>query len=234
MGGQACILYGGAEFSRDIDFAIAASPADLKQLKRALRELKADPIFLPPLSATVLRRGHACHFRCQAPGVEGLRIDVMGRMRGADPFHRLWKRRFEAVLPGLGRIPVVSLADLVRIKKTQRDKDWVMIRRMLEANFARHEGAVDDDRVRFWLREVRTAPILMHLVRTFPVLACELRKERAALRAAVLGKKASLLRALTREENVERRKDREYWRPLRRELEAWQLGRQRRPRNASK
>jgi hypothetical protein len=25
MGGQACILYGGAEFSRDIDFAILAS-----------------------------------------------------------------------------------------------------------------------------------------------------------------------------------------------------------------
>ncbi len=39
MGGQACILYGGAEFSRDIDFAIAASPADLKQHFCSLPEL---------------------------------------------------------------------------------------------------------------------------------------------------------------------------------------------------
>jgi len=27
MGGQACVLYGAAELSRDIDFAIVASPA---------------------------------------------------------------------------------------------------------------------------------------------------------------------------------------------------------------
>lgn len=228
MGGQACILYGGAEFSRDIDFAIAASPADLRQLKLALRELRAEPIFLPPLSAAVLRKGHACHFRCQAPGVEGLRIDVMGRMRGAEPFHRLWKRRYEALLPGLGRIPVVSLADLVRIKKTQRDKDWVMIRRMLEADFARHEGVVNDERVRFWLREVRTAPLLKHLVRRFPELALEEQRRRPALRAALRGGKSALLQALISEENVERRKDRAYWRPLRRELEAWRLGRHRR------
>ena len=29
MGGQACVLYGAAEFSRDADFAILASPENL-------------------------------------------------------------------------------------------------------------------------------------------------------------------------------------------------------------
>ena len=37
MGGQACIVYGGAEFSRDIDFAILASSENLEALNLASR-----------------------------------------------------------------------------------------------------------------------------------------------------------------------------------------------------
>lgn len=33
MGGQACVLYGAAEFSRDTDLAILASPANLARLR---------------------------------------------------------------------------------------------------------------------------------------------------------------------------------------------------------
>ncbi len=38
MGGQACILYGAAEFSRDIDLAVAVSPGNLARLRAALRQ----------------------------------------------------------------------------------------------------------------------------------------------------------------------------------------------------
>lgn len=41
MGGQACVFYGAAEFSRDADFAIHADPANLERLKKALEELQA-------------------------------------------------------------------------------------------------------------------------------------------------------------------------------------------------
>lgn len=37
MGGQACILYGAAEFSRDTDLAVLASPANLGRLPSVLR-----------------------------------------------------------------------------------------------------------------------------------------------------------------------------------------------------
>jgi hypothetical protein len=37
MGGQACILYGAAEFSRDTDLAVLASPANLARLRGAAR-----------------------------------------------------------------------------------------------------------------------------------------------------------------------------------------------------
>jgi hypothetical protein len=36
MGGQACILYGAAEFNRDIDVAVLASTDNLRHLHRAL------------------------------------------------------------------------------------------------------------------------------------------------------------------------------------------------------
>jgi hypothetical protein len=34
MGGQACVLYGGAEFSRDVDFALLASPENFLTHRR--------------------------------------------------------------------------------------------------------------------------------------------------------------------------------------------------------
>ena len=70
------------EFTRDVDFAVAVDS----------RNLEAEPVFFPSLSAAVLRRGHAC----QLPGVP---------------------------------VAALALPDLVKAKKTQRDKDWPMIRR---------------------------------------------------------------------------------------------------------
>jgi hypothetical protein len=35
MGGQACVLYGAAEFSRDLDLALLPDPANLDRLEAA-------------------------------------------------------------------------------------------------------------------------------------------------------------------------------------------------------
>jgi hypothetical protein len=59
MGGQACILYGAAEFSRHADFAILASPENLGRLEGALTELQAEVIAVPPFEMHYLERGHA-------------------------------------------------------------------------------------------------------------------------------------------------------------------------------
>ncbi|HEY2290168.1 MAG TPA: hypothetical protein VGM86_05635 [Thermoanaerobaculia bacterium] len=37
MGGQACVLYGAAEFSRDLDLALLPDPAKVPQQRRRLR-----------------------------------------------------------------------------------------------------------------------------------------------------------------------------------------------------
>src|SRR5437867_12903931 len=98
MGGQACVLYGAAEFSRDTDFAILASPGNLARLRGALEDLRADVIAVPPFEARYLRKGHAIHFRCRHPECAGMRIDVMTRMRSVGPFSELWSRRTSMVL----------------------------------------------------------------------------------------------------------------------------------------
>jgi hypothetical protein len=98
MGGQACVLYGAAEFSRDLDLLVLAGEADRGPLRSALRDLDAEPIAVPDFEAVHLEAGHAIHFRCRRPDVAGLRIDIMSRLRSGGSFeefsrYRTWCRR---------------------------------------------------------------------------------------------------------------------------------------------
>ena len=220
MGGQACVFYGAAEFSRDTDFAIHADAANLERLNAAMDELRAAVIAVPPLLLEHLQRGHAVHFRCQHPDAAGLRVDVMAKMRGVAEFAELWERR--TTLQGEdGTIyELMSLPDLVQAKKTQRDKDWPMLRRLIEADRAACPGTPSPDQVRFWFREGRTPDLLIALAREFPEEAKALAAgARPLLQAALAGDAAGVEDALAGEERAERAADRAYWMPLKSELE---------------
>jgi len=228
MGGQACILYGAAEFSRDTDLAVLASPANLARLEAALADLRAEVIAVPPFEASYLRRGHAVHFRCDHPEAPGMRVDVMTRMRGVDSFSKLWQRRNPVRLPDGTRCDVMSLPDLVQAKKTQRDKDWPMLRRLLEADYFGQSGAPNAHQVRFWLRELRTPELLIEAAKRWPAACARLKQRRPLLRIARPGQESRLAAALAAEERRERQADARYWAPLKSELEALRLERVRR------
>lgn len=116
MGGQACVLYGAAEFSRDTDIAVLASQKNLELLKGALQELQATRIAVPPFEISYLQKGHAVHFRSYHPEAERIRIDVMSVMRGVESFERLWERRVRVDFsPGEG-VDLLSLASALRIR----------------------------------------------------------------------------------------------------------------------
>ncbi len=213
MGGQACIVYGGAEFSRDIDFAILASSENLLSLNSALRDLQAVVIAVPPLSLEVLQDGLAVHFRCLAPEVDGLRIDVMSHMRGVAPFAELWSRRVDLE----GGVNVLALSDLVQAKKTQRDKDWPMIRRLLEADYIRYSQP-DSNQLDFWFRECRTPDILLALASEYPAAAAK--HSRPAVQAAIAHADSEhLTNLLYQEEMAERNADIAWWTPRKKQLE---------------
>ena len=219
MGGQACVFYGAAEFSRDTDFAILADAANLARLRKVLAELQAEPIAVPPFNLKFLRRGHAIHFRCQHPEALRMRVDVMSKMRGVDAFTSLWRRRTTIELPDRTKCDLMSLPDLVQAKKTQRDKDWPMIRRLVEAHYFQNRARPNPGQIRFWLQELRTAEILLELAQRHPVTCRRLVSTRPLLVHAAPGKLEELRRALMAEENVEREQDRRYWSPLKAELE---------------
>ncbi len=219
MGGQACVFYGAAEFSRDTDFAILADAANLARLRKALAELQAELIAVPPFTIRYLRRGHAIHFRCQHPDVLRMRVDVMSRMRGVDAFAKLWQRRTTIELPGGEKCNLLSLPALVQAKKTQHDKDWPMIRRLVEGHYFQNQTKPKPAHIRLWFQELRTPELLLELARRYPAICRRLAKQRALLAHAQFGRMGDLQQALLAEESAECQRDKEYWLPLRRELE---------------
>lgn len=218
MGGQACVLYGGAEFSRDTDILVMADADNLKRLQAALDELDAVTIAVPPFDRRFLEAGHAVHFRCRIPEAQGIRLDVMAKVRGLPEFSVLWDRR-STLETADQEIDVLSLPDLVIAKKTQRDKDWPMIARLVEADYVRRSVAPDAVAIDFWLRESRTPEILVDVAATQPGACRRLETVRPLLAAARAGDRSQLAAALRAEEDAEREADRRYWVPLKRELE---------------
>jgi hypothetical protein len=220
MGGQACVFYGAAEFSRDCDIVVLADEVNIGRLQSALDELQAKCIAIPPFEMEYLERGHAIHFRCEHPEAAGIRIDVMTKMRGVDDFDALWQRRTTLADEDGTQYELLSIQDLVKAKKTQRDKDWPMIRRLVEAHYAEYKDDPTDERVGFWLLESRTPTMLIELAADHPDRARSLTKSRPLLGEAFGASKTALSQEILAEQEAEIAADIAFWAPLKRELES--------------
>lgn len=219
IGGQACIIYGAAEFSRDSDFVLLGNAENLNRLQRALNDLEGELIYVPPLEVKYLEKGHACHFRCKREDVRGLRIDVMSKLRGCDPFDKLRERRQTISLEDIGTIDIIGLKDLVQSKKTQRDKDWFMLKRLVLNDIIARKYKAPKEDIQWWFQECRDAEFLIELAKKYPEILQENIMNRSFLKSAVSADIKKLNKGLWDEEQLEREKDKAYWRPLRKELE---------------
>jgi len=219
IGGQACIVYGAAEFSRDSDFVILSAPDNLARMRKALKAMKAKPIYVPIFNEKNLDIGHACHFRCGAEWIKDLRVDVMAKLRGCDGFDALWIRRKKLPIKNGSVINIISLQDLVQSKKTQRDKDWAMLKRLVANDIILKRYKASPRRIKWWFGECRNADMLIELAKRYRSLAKESVKERPLISSAIRNDKRGLSIKLNREEAEEREKDTAYWLPLKKELE---------------
>ena len=170
-----------------------------------MKELAAERIAVPPFDPALFDRGHAIHFRCHAPGVEELRVDLMSKLRLLGGFVELWERRTTFVDDEGAEFNLLCVPDLVRSKKTARNKDWPVIELLVNIHIHENLAAPQPEWIRFWLGECRTPVQLVALARQFPV-ECRARAEQAV--------------------------DRAYWAPVRRELEAMRLEEARKKRTA--
>jgi len=220
MGGQACVFYGAAQFSKDIDFLILAEDENFEGLHAALGEMKATRIAVPGFDPRVLDRGHVVHYRCKATGVEGLRVDIMTKLRDLPDFSILWDRRTTITESDGQKIDLLSVPDLVNAKKTQRMKDWPMISALVEGHYDQYTSEPNPSRIDFWLRESRVEDRLIDLVVRFPAEAAAMAAStRPLLALAITPDLPRLREALDAEVRAEQEKDRIYWEPLKREME---------------
>jgi hypothetical protein len=219
MGGQACIFYGAAEFSKDADIVLLAAPDNVARLRNAVAALNGTQRYVPSLQLGALNRGHAVHFDCGITKPKGVRLDVMSKLRGVDTFELLWERRTTFTDHDGNIYDVLGLEDLVRAKKTRRPRDWPIVARLVEANYIENSHAPTDRHVQFWLREMRTPKYLIEIARSYPAEAREFADDRPLLRSALAADEASLEEQLSDEERAERKRDNDYWLPLLRELE---------------
>jgi hypothetical protein len=147
-----------------------------------------------------------------------MRVDVMAKLRGVDSFPKLWTRRTTVSVHD-STIELMSLPDLVQAKKTQRDKDWPMLRRLVEVNYFANRETPTREQVRFWFLELRTPELLIELAAAQGRLPIQLIGKRPLLKLAGAGNESLLAEAFLEEEEREREADRQYWTPLKTELE---------------
>jgi hypothetical protein len=206
-----------------------ADAAYLTAFQAAMNELQAEVIAVPPFDIRYLQAGLAVHFRCQHPEALHMRVDIMSRMRGVADFEELWQRRTSAELPDGTPVELLSLSDLVQAKKTQRDKDWPMIARLVENHYLaiQQRTAPTSDQIEFWLRELRSAAKLLEVAEQYPGAAAQIATRRPAVESAVAGDEEETSLRLKAEEEFERAADRAYWQPLRALLEELRQNRER-------
>jgi hypothetical protein len=126
ISGQAAILYGASTFSEDVDLWIDPSAGNVARFLHALADLDATVYKLtPPLTRRNVERGHGFHFL--VPDEHGpIYLDVMPRPPRVGAFAAAWRRRRVMETP-IGPLDVVSLEDLVELKKTRRLADYEVI-----------------------------------------------------------------------------------------------------------
>jgi len=221
MDGQACVFYGAAQFSKDVDLVLLGSEENFSRLLAAMGELNAKRIAVPRFDPALLERGHVVHFRCRGGEADGLRVDVMTRLRDLADFAALWARRATIRGEKGETFELLSIEDLVQAKKTQREKDWPIINALVEGHYRSLGNEPTPQRVAFWLAESRTPERLIELVQRFPTEARDRLARRPLLRSAFSGEDEALREALDAEVRAEQAKDRAYWAPLKAEMEAF-------------
>jgi len=138
ISGQASVLYGAATFSEDIDLWVRPTEANVAKLARALAACRSRVYKLTPaLKLRHFRKGHGFHFTVPARP-DPVYLDIMGRPPRVGSFAAS-RRRARTMKTGWGSLPVVSIEDLVALKKTRRLFDYEVISNLVRIRVAEFE-----------------------------------------------------------------------------------------------
>lgn len=187
ISGQASILYGAATFSEDVDLWVRPTRPNFERLARALTRRRARIHKLtPPLSLRYVRAGHGFHFVVPG-GPLPIYVDVMGVPPRVGSYAES-RRRAQFMETDWGRIPVVSIEDLVELKETRRLSDYEVISNLVSLRVSEEsEPSVPLLRwaARRSFRAEDRARFLAELGRSVPLETCreQIAREVAALQS---------------------------------------------------
>lgn len=220
IGGQAVVAYGASQFTRDADLWVNPTVRNLARLQQALKDLKATLRFLPPLELAYLKKGHGVHFRFEVQGRD-FRIDILGRPPRVSDFSSALKDTERVEWHGLN-VPVLDIPRLVATKKTDRERDYLVIQLLGEMVFeeVKKKKTLRKAAMTWLAGESRNPEHLLTIVRTWEggQKALLESKRPAAILAARGATPAEIQEALDEEKERLKEENRTYWRPLISEL----------------
>ncbi|MCH7227994.1 hypothetical protein [Haloferula sp. A504] len=191
--GQAVVLHRLAIMSKDGDWIVRENPEDLAFIRDELGRRGATYRFGAPLDERWLAGGWSSHFEFAANGMR-VRCDFFSRppRLSANELGQLWERE------GRKPLPYLDVESLVRVKQTQREKDYAVI-----GELARK---LPPERQLLCSRSARD---LIELASRDPDMVSTLISERPLLGHAVRGDREALEESLDRERRSLMRADEE-------------------------
>lgn len=181
--GQAVVLHRLAIMSKDGDWIVREDAEDLAFIRKVLERRGASYRFGAPLDERWLAGGWSSHLEFSADGMR-VRCDFFSKPPRLSPeeLDQLWGREAH------GAIPYLDVEPLVRVKQTQREKDYAVI-----GELARK---LPPERQLLCSRSARD---LIGLASAHPDLAGGKMEERPLLRHAMSGDRDALEEELDRE-----------------------------------
>jgi hypothetical protein len=220
IGGQAVVAYGASQFTRDADFWVNPTKKNIQSLRKALKELDATRRFLPPLQLRYLKKGHGVHFRISHEGNTFL-IDILGKPPRVKSFSAAAKETSLVKWHSLD-VPVLDIRRLVETKKTNRDRDYLVIQRLTDEVYRSVKRSVRlrKNALRWLLGNLRTPKYIKDVVRHWEKAAEISRKSgrHAVVLALNNAGDMEIQKALDHEKECLKRKNIEYWKPFIAEL----------------
>ncbi len=203
--GQAVVLYRLAIMSKDGDWILREDAEALDHVLGVLERRGARYRFGAPLDPRWLAGGWSAHLEHRWEGLR-LRTDFVTRppRMSAEELDRMWSG------PEVRGVPVVGLPELAKLKRTDREKDYVVI-----GELARQMA----DR-RSQLLHSRSSRDLARLAREHPAALRETLPQRPLL-ARIAGGRDALERALDEERRVLMRANEERLERYRAAARAW-------------
>ena len=167
ISGQATVLYGATEFTEDLDIWVAPDQENLDRLLATLRRLNARVGPLTPcLTEQNARFGHGFHFVVTEPDGHSWPVDVMGQPPRVGDFDSAFSDAL-ALLPSLPKLKTIDPMRLVALKKTDRDRDYSVIARLVELTVEDwlRRGIPTPAQMRWACAEARSVTPIMQLWR---------------------------------------------------------------------